>query len=78
MKTLYEVGDRVKVTSLREFGICYTNKHGGTSEFPKGSTMTCSITEAWGDYEIGRRYIGKTDKGQDIYFGEFGVKIISA
>ena len=78
MQKSFKVGDQVIVTSKSQFGICYTNKHRGTSEFPIGKILSCTITKAWGDYEIGRRYIGKTDKGQDIYFGQFGIEIETA
>ena len=76
MKKTFEVGDRVKVKSTAELGgIAYTNDAGGTSEFPVGTTKECKIIRAWGDYEIGRRYVGMTSDGQEIYFGHFGIEI---
>jgi hypothetical protein len=73
--TIFEVGDRVKVKSLSQFGICYTNDVGGTSEFPVSTELTCEVVRAWGDYETGQRYVGRTDEGQEIYFGQFNVEI---
>ena len=75
MKKVFEVGDEVRVTSTSDFGIAYTNSAGGTSEFPKGTVKECLIIRAWGDYEIGRRYVGMTLHQKEVYFGEFGVEI---
>ena len=77
MKTItnYEVGDKVKVTATKPFGICFTNKHGGTSEYTVNKPLNLTITKTWGDYETGRRHIGKTSKGKEYYFGEFSVTI---
>ena len=82
MRQTYEVGDVVCVKSTKEYGVCYTNKSGGTSEKPIGKTFKCEIIRAWGDYEIGQRYVdngqryvGKLSNGQEIYFGSHWVDI---
>jgi hypothetical protein len=75
MRKIYEEGDKVEVTAISSYGICYRNKHGGTEAFRPTTTLTCTITKAWHDYETGQRYIGKTDDGQEIYFGQFGVEV---
>ncbi len=69
--TTYDVGFRVKVISKSEYGICHRNEQGGTESFPASTELTCEIIKAWLDYETGQRYIGRTDEGQEIYFGEF-------
>lgn len=78
MKTIqiYEVGDQVEVTSHKEYGLCTNNKQGGTENMPIETPVKCKIIKTWGDYEIGRRYIGLTEKKKTIYFGEFDVTIL--
>jgi len=70
-----EVGDKVTVISHTEYGLCTNNHVGGTEPMPMETPICCKIIKAWGDYEIGRRYIGLTKKKNAIYFGEFGVTI---
>ena len=80
MKTItkYEVGDKVTVTSHKDYGLCTNNAQGGTESMPIETPVSCKIIKTWGDYEIGRRYIGLTPEKKAIYFGEFGVTIKSA
>jgi hypothetical protein len=75
MRQIFEEGDRVQVTSTGSYGINYRNKQTGTESFPEGTTLTCTIVRTWYDYETGRRYVGRTDEGQEIYFGEFRVQL---
>jgi hypothetical protein len=71
----FEAGDRVKVKALNKYAVCYQNKHGGTEGFPPSTELTCEVVKTWHDYETGQRYIGRTDDGQEIYFGQFQVEV---
>ena len=75
MRKIYEVGDKVTVTSHREMGLSFTPEGQGTQFKPTETPFPCEIIRAWGDYEIGQRYVGKTAEGEEICFGEFGVTI---
>jgi hypothetical protein len=71
----YEKGDRVQVTATQDYGLCFNNSVGGTESHLVGKPVKVTVRKTWWDGEIGRRYIGRTDKGKEYYFGEFGVKV---
>jgi hypothetical protein len=75
MKIILEEGDKVRVTSTSKWGISFSNDSGGTDHFPVDTTLTCTVTRAWEDYEMGYRYVAETDEGEEIYFGQFNVKV---
>jgi hypothetical protein len=75
MKTVFEVGDSVIVEAIEEFGICSNNERGGTISMSVGKPFLAIIEKAWHDYEIGQRYVAKTEDGRKIFFGDCDVKV---
>lgn len=75
MNKVFEPGDKVVVEATELFGICSNNEQGGTISMPVGKPFLATVEKAWHDYEIGQRYVAKTEDGRKIFFGDHDVKV---
>lgn len=75
MKEIFKFGDKLKITSTKNYGICFSNNVGGTENYPMNQPINVTVIKEWHDYEIGQRYVAVAENGIRYFFGDSGIKI---